>query len=62
MTKYLVSKLSDLHKDFGEDGDVAQVAEQNTEHIFPSSVTYTKVNGKWLADKWYVANNNSTEP
>ena len=53
MRKHMVENIKDLTYDYGEDGDIAIVANSNTNHITATPVTYTKVNGVWRADKWY---------
>lgn len=53
MIKHMVKNIKDLTYDYGEDGDIAIVANSNTNHITATPITYTKVNGVWRADKWY---------
>ena len=53
MIKHMVENIKDLTYDYGEDGDIAIVANSNTNHIIATPITYTKVNGVWRADKWY---------
>lgn len=56
MVKHIVSSLKELHKDYGNDGDTALVVEQNTSHIFPTPVIYTKIDGAWTPSEWYPIN------
>ena len=56
MRKHIVVNIKDLTYDYGEDGDIATVANSNTNHITATPITYTKVNGVWQADKWYPIN------
>lgn len=54
MRKHMVGSIKTLTYDYGENGDIAIVANSNTNHITATPITYTKVNGVWRADKWYI--------
>lgn len=53
MSKHIVSNLKELTKDFGNNGDTAVVAQQDTNYIAPLPVIYTKIDGVWTPGRWY---------
>jgi hypothetical protein len=62
MSKHIVSSLKELTKDFGSNGDVAVVAQQDTNYIAPLPVIYTKIDDAWTPDRWYPIDDGSVQP